>query len=597
MHFRYLQIVRLSIQSVFLISALSHLAWGQSLSSSDPDVLPFDDRTPTWEETISAFQRLSSSNAHAEMVQIGTSDVGRPLHAFVVSQEINGKVTMGQLSTLRSNENGRLGLLINNAIHPGEPCGVDASIAWLRALLEDNEALASVLSVMDIAVIPIYNVGGAMNRNCCTRTNQNGPEEYGFRGNARNLDLNRDFIKMDSRNSAAFSAIFHVFQPNVFIDTHTTNGADYPYAMTLISTQPDKAGPVLGSFIRDEFEPFLFESMEQRNQPMCPYVYSKGETPDEGLIGFLETPRYSTGYAALFGCIGFTAEAHMLKPFSQRVQATLDFIDSVSEFMLERSEDLHSIKTQESIRCQSALKLPVHWELRESHSFPIEFTGFKARKEVSQVTGEIRLKYDRTEQWTKTIPFYNDYRITEVAEIPEYFVIPQAWREVIERLERNRVQLTRFEQDTTLFLNVSYIEGFRSTSRPYEGHHVNSLDSIRQTTEPIQVYAGDCIVPMDQSNVRYIMEVLDPRAHDSFFVWNFFDSAMQQKEHFSAYVFEETAAEMLNNSPSLQSEFDSVLLRDSVLRNDAKAQLNWLYRASKHFEGSVNRYPVYQSIR
>lgn len=596
MHIRYLQNLQTSTLFAILLLVFSNVASGQT-EPSDPDVIPFDNRTPTWSETIAAFERLSESSAYAEMIECGSSDVGRPLHAFVLSEQCTEKLTLEGLTNLRSDGRKRLGLLINNAIHPGEPCGVDASIAWLRGLVADTSALASVLSVMDIAVIPMYNVGGAMNRNCCTRTNQNGPEEYGFRGNARNLDLNRDFIKMDSRNAAAFSELFHAFRPNVLIDTHTTNGADYPYAMTLISTQPDKAGPVLGPFIREEIEPFLYASMEAKNQPMCPYVYSKGETPDEGIIGFLETPRYSTGYASLFGCIGFTAEAHMLKPFSQRVQATLDLIESVSAFMMDRSSDLHQVREEEFNRCQNASELAVRWTLDADRSIPLEFTGFEARREVSQVTGDIRLKYDQSKPWTRTIPFHNHYRVADVAEVPSFFVIPQAWSEVIQRLERNQVEMSRFSQDTTAFLKVMYVEGFRSTNLPYEGHHVNSLDSIRFATEPIQLYAGDYMISTDQPNIRYIMEVLDPRAHDSFFVWNFFDSAMQQKEHFSAYVFEETAAQMLSNSPVLQRDFESALQGDSALRANPKAQLNWLYKASKHFEGSVNRYPVYQSMR
>lgn len=46
-----------------------------------------------------------------------------------------------------------------------------------------------------------YNVGGMMNRSSSSRANQDGPEEYGFRGNSQNLDLNRDFIKMDSEEA------------------------------------------------------------------------------------------------------------------------------------------------------------------------------------------------------------------------------------------------------------------------------------------------------------------------------------------------------------------------------------------------------------
>ena len=79
----------------------------------------------------------------------------------------------------------------------------------------------------------------ALNRNSTTRTNQNGPESYGFRGNARNYDLNRDFIKSDTKNAKTFAQIFHLVQPDVFIDNHVSNGADYQYILNsfIYSTQ------------------------------------------------------------------------------------------------------------------------------------------------------------------------------------------------------------------------------------------------------------------------------------------------------------------------------------------------------------------------
>ena len=100
-----------------------------------------------------------------------------------------------------------------------------------------------------IVIIPVYNVGGALNRGSYSRANQNGPEAYGFRGNARNLDLNRDFIKCDSRNARSFNRLFNQWKPDVFVDTHTSNGADYQYVMTLISTQKDRLGGALGEFL------------------------------------------------------------------------------------------------------------------------------------------------------------------------------------------------------------------------------------------------------------------------------------------------------------------------------------------------------------
>lgn len=564
---------------------------------ADPDVMPFNNATPTWAETIAAYEQLAESDARARLLKIGVGDVGRPIHAFILS---NGTAEWSDLESYKLHRQAnpdRMVLLVNNAIHPGEPCGVDASITWLRSLIADAAKFDRVLSSMDVVVIPMYNVGGALNRNCCTRTNQDGPESYGFRGNARNLDLNRDFIKMDSRNSQAFVRLFQAVSPHIFVDTHTTNGADYPYAMTLISTQPDKAGPVLGELIQEELEPFLYRAMEAKHHPMSPYVNSIGETPEEGIAGFLETPRYSTGYTALFGCVGFTAEAHMLKPFPVRVSATIALLESIVDCMLAKEEVIVKAKRTEQNRWAGSDSFDVRWE-RSTEATALQFKGYASRKEISSVTGDIRLKYDPSETWEKEIPYYNQYIATVASEVPDFFIIPQAWHEAIDRLTWNGVHMTQLPSDTLATLRVSYLEAFNSTSMPYEGHHMNSVGHVRTEAEPIQLFAGDWLIETrNQPSLRYLMEVLDPRAHDSFFTWNFFDSAMQQKEHFSAYVFEETAARLLASDEALRQRFNAAMAADSELSGNSDAQLNWLYRASQHYEGSVNRYPVYRSLQ
>ena len=587
----------LRLNSLIATAALlaAAVACGQTSESSDPQVDFSDNRTPTWQEAIAAFEEIADNHPRAHLIEAGRSDVGRPIHVFILSNSIDQVESLRALKKTRTSESDKLGLLINNAIHPGEPCGVDASVAWLRELMADEAGLKQTLSTMDIAVIPMYNVGGALNRNCCTRTNQDGPEAYGFRGNARNLDLNRDFIKMDSRNAFAFVDLFQSFVPDVFIDTHTTNGADYPYEMTLIATQPDKAGPVLGPFLRTEMIPALYDAMDKRGTLMSPYVYSVDETPESGIKGFLETPRYSTGYAALFGTIGFTAEAHMLKPFPTRVRATKELIASTVDYMVNHANRLRQVRQEESQRWLRATQAPVRWEMNDRYT-ELAFRGYASRKEISPVTGALRLKYDRSETWEKSIPYYDDFGAVDVIDIPKYWVIPQAWQEVVERLVQNGVILEPIPTDTTMALRVGEIDGFKSSARPYEGHHMNKLDSVRWSVQPIQLFAGDYIVSSDQKALRFLCEVLSPEAHDSYFVWNFFDSAMQQKEHFSAYVFEETANEMLASDSLLRTAFEAALEADASLRENAMSQLNWLYKASRHYEGTVNRYPVYQSI-
>ncbi|MDQ3292253.1 MAG: hypothetical protein M3Q05_13280, partial [Bacteroidota bacterium] len=189
-------------------------------------------KTATYQECIAYYQKLDKAYEALKLVEYGSTDVGKPLHVAVLSSDKD----FNPVSLRKKNK--RI-LLIQNGIHPGEPEGIDASMMLARDYLQKKEWQAYLKDVV-VLFIPIYNVDGSLNRNSYSRANQEGPESYGFRGNARNLDLNRDYIKNDSRNAQTFTKIFQEWQPDVFVDTHTSNGADYQHTMTLIATQKDK---------------------------------------------------------------------------------------------------------------------------------------------------------------------------------------------------------------------------------------------------------------------------------------------------------------------------------------------------------------------
>jgi len=120
-----------------------------------------------------------------------------------------------------------------------------------RDYLAKPDLFKPLLDKVVIVAIPVYNVDGCLNRGSYSRANQDGPESYGFRGNARNYDLNRDFVKCDSRNARTFNQIFRTWNPDIFVDNHTSNGADYQYVMTLIATQHNKLEAPLGEFLQN----------------------------------------------------------------------------------------------------------------------------------------------------------------------------------------------------------------------------------------------------------------------------------------------------------------------------------------------------------
>ncbi len=198
--------------------------------------------TVTWNEAIEMYQWMDNQYEEALLMEIGTTDAGRPLHLFVISVD-------KEFSPSKIRESGKSILFINNGIHPGEPCGVDASLKLARDLLSGADDYARYLENTVVVIVPIFNVGGALNRRPYNRANQNGPVEQGFRGNARNLDLNRDFVKLDSKNTQSLVPVLREWDPHIFVDTHTSNGSDYPYTITLINSHEQRHEPVQADFL------------------------------------------------------------------------------------------------------------------------------------------------------------------------------------------------------------------------------------------------------------------------------------------------------------------------------------------------------------
>ena len=172
--------------------------------------------TATYQQTIQFYKNLAHSYPEIQIDSIGETDSGQPLHMVTLNSE-------AEFNFQKLRVHKRI-ILINNGIHPGESDGIDATMMLFRDIAE-GKIIRPENTVL--VTIPIYNVGGSLNRNATSRTNQNGPKNYGFRGNARNFDLNRDFIKCDTKNARTFADIFHIVQPDIFIDNHVSNGADY----------------------------------------------------------------------------------------------------------------------------------------------------------------------------------------------------------------------------------------------------------------------------------------------------------------------------------------------------------------------------------
>jgi len=536
--------------------------------------------TATYAEIIAYYQKLSKLYPQMKLINYGITDVGKPLTLVVLSRD---KVFD---PSLIKKQNKRV-LLINNGIHPGEPEGIDASMMITRDMLKNNTLPKDVV----ICLIAVYNIDGCLNRGQ-SRINQNGPRAYGFRGNSRNLDLNRDFIKADSRNALAFEQILNTWNPEIFLDNHTSDGADYQYVMTLIETQKDKQNPILAEYTSKTLSPELYKRMKAGKYEMTPYVESEDASPDSGIASFLETPRFATGYTAQHNIISYITETHMLKAFDKRVYATYDFMKALIDINQRDAKLIGEVKRRADEQVKQQQTFALNWTLDTEHYDTLVFKGYYAGHKPSEVSGLPRLYYDRTKPYTKTIKYFDNYKASLTAEKPLAYVIPQAWGKVIDLYKLNNVAMKRLAHDTTLDLQMYYIADYKTPSRPYEGHYLHSNVKLNPVAMKVKFYAGDYVVYTNQALNRYIVETLEPQGVDSFFAWNFFDSVLGEKEYFSDYVFEDIAADMLKKDPDLRKKLEDEKLKDPKLANNAGAQLNFVYRNSPYFEKTYLRYPV-----
>lgn len=543
-------------------------------------------QTTTWQECIAFHQRLAQAfGPWLKFEEAGRSDGGTPIHVGVFSPD-------GVFDPQVAKAEGRPVFFNNNGIHPGEPEGIDACMAMLRDLCLDPAKRAALGRTM-LVYIPVYNVDGALNRADTSRVNQNGPEAFGFRGNARHLDLNRDFIKADSLNARTFAQVFTRWDPDVMVDTHTSNGADYQHVMTLIATQSDKLGGRTGQHLREVMLPALYADMAERGFPMCPYVNPVKEIPDDGIAEYVDSPRFSTGYAALHHTIGFMPETHMLKPFEARLRSTRAIVESALAYTVKNGGAIREARAADRAAISDGAAVALDWQVDMTRPRPVRFRGFKAVYEPSRIGTYQRLRYDRSEPWEKDIPFFDRFNVTSSVEPPRAYWLPQAWHDVVLRLQAHGVPLHRAVHAGRVPAEAYLVDHYEKRALPFEGRHLHDTLEVHAERVDAALAEGDWIVTLGGPHDRFIVEVLEPLGIDSFFRWSFFDSVLNRKEDFSDYVFEDEAERLLAVEPELRERFEAWKAEHPDLLGDRDAVLTFLFHACRRYaEPEWRRYPV-----
>jgi hypothetical protein len=559
---------------------------------SAPTLRYDENHSLTWEEAINFYSDLDKAYPEAQLTEMGMTDAGRPLHLFMITDD-------GKFDPVYIHKKGKAIVLINNGIHPGEPEGIDASAQFAYDILTDRNGMRKYLDDCVVAIIPVYNIGGALTRSRYYRINQNGPDEKGARRNTRFLDLNRDFAKQDSRDARAFAEIYQYLDPDVFLDTHTTDGSDHQYTVTLIATQPERMFPDMEKFFRRKMLPVLYDRMKtDYNNEMIPYVQYTDRGEIKAIIGFEEHLYYSTGYASLYNSFPFMTETLVYKPYADRVRGTWQFINELVRFTAENHSEIRRLRTEAAKLTLAKKEYVLDWDQDTTRWDLIPFRGYRYEDTLTPITGRKTGFYNHDKPYTDTIKYYNYFYPAVTITAPDAYIVPFAWEQVIDRLHINGVEMRQLSNDTSLMAETYYIESYEPAKRATQGHYFNSGIKVRSVTQKMDFLKGDYLIPVTQKAKNYIVYMLEPQSESGFFAWNFFDSFLEGQDWYSVWGFESHLKSLLDHDPQLRAAFEKAKSESTSLSTDPVAQLQWLYQHTpvSELEKRTNLYPVARII-
>lgn len=547
-------------------------------------------KTSRYDEAIAYAKKLDTASPLITYQSIGKSNEGRDIPLLIASSG-------SEFSPKWAKKSGKAIVFIQAGIHAGEIDGKDAGLALFRDIAITKTRL-DLLKNAIIIFIPIYNVDGHENFNPYMRINQNGPDEMGFRANSNNLNLNRDYMKADAPETRAWLKLWNDWKPDVFIDCHVTDGADFQYNITYEYAHFQEVAPSIKSWMDEHFDGVVVPNVEKEGNLATHYVEFAGREVTGGIATFIATPKFATGYTPMRNRPGLLIETNVYKPYKSRVRGTYDvlryFVDEAGKakaslFVANVTADTQTVergKTYDDKR-----QFPLDIDIDRSKSTPLNFKGVKYTMEDSTVSGGKRIIYG-SEPMNITIPRYDEPKVTTSVAPPLYYIIPVQYKDVIDVLGFHGIKFTRIAKPLTI-----EVESYQLTEPKWATNSFENRITINSTKQAViketrTFAAGSVLVPLDQEAANVAIHLLEPNGPDSFLYWGFFNSIFEQKEGGSGYILEKLAREMLAKDPKLQEEFDRRLLEPAFARSP-QARLRFFYERSPYFlNQKVGVYPV-----
>ena len=538
-------------------------------------------RTPDAAATYAFIDRLDAASDRIAVRPFGKTPQGRELIAVVAG----------------AFQPDREVVFVQAGIHAGEIEGKDAGLMLLADIAAKDARALRWLNHATLVFVPIFNLDGHERRSRFNRINQNGPVEMGWRGTSQRINLNRDYIKADAPEMRALIGLINEVDPDLLIDTHTTNGADYQYDLTWFLEEWDNQHPAVRDWQRAALIGRVFPALEKQGHLLAPYLeLNDGTDPRKGFSNFGSGPRFSTGYAAVRNRAGLLVETHMLKSYPVRVRATYDLLAAVLDEIAAHQGALRAaVKQADAETVARAGRADASYPIQMANAGRAEDFVFKAYDWTvveSEVSGATWIRYDPTKPKTITVPFLRDLRVAQSVNVPAAFVVPQQWTAVLDRLRAHGVALRRVERDATTRADLSLLAKPKFAPSSFEGRVAIQTFEHRRESREMPVRAGDWLVPLDQPLANVALHILEPDAPDSALRWGDFNLIFEAREYADARVAEQLARDLMAKDPKLKAEFETKLAAEPDFAKNPYARLNWFVQQSDWREWDLGLYPV-----
>ncbi len=542
--------------------------------------------TPRYDSTIAFCKALAKSSPLIHYSSFGVSPEGRELPLLIADKD-----HISDVSLLKNS--GRTILFIQACIHAGEPDGKDAGFMLFRDFVTDKN-ITKYLENVSVVFIPIFNVDGHERWSAYNRINQNGPTEMGWRTNANNLNLNRDYIKAEAPETKAWIGLFNKLDPDFFIDCHVTDGADYIYPITYGIEINGNMDSNITKWQRNIYLPEITSSMEKANYPIFHYVsFREWHNIESGLESWVTAPMLSNGYTAMVNCPGLLIESHMLKDYKTRVFATYKMLEYTLQILNNTGKELKKYKKEADLYSSSDefRKKPFPLEFNfTKDSTMVEFKGMEYTQEKSDLTGGKWFKFGKTIKNYK-LPYFNNIKPITFADLPKYYVVPKQWAFIEDLLIIHNIKYTKTKNDTAINVKTYIFNNVQFGATPYEGRQRVSSFEIDTTTIKMELAKGSILVPVNQAKSRLIAHIFEPMSDASLLKFGYFNTIFEQKEYGESYVLEPLAREMLKD-PKIKEAYETEVKNNSNYPKDPDAILNWFYSHSQYKDIQQNIYPI-----